>query len=1308
MAGLNEIAKLHISVNAPKAPQAEKQLERVAKAGDKVEVSALKSAKATDVLGQSMGSLKTFALGAVAALGAFRILTTARDQAFDFGAAMAEVSTLISGTPEEMELLEKSARSMSVEFGTHAKEQVSGFYQAISAGANGVAGATEILNTANKLAVGGITDVTTGVDILTTVINAYGSDVITAEQASDALFVGMKGGKTTISELAASLGSVIPTANALGISVDVLVAATSALTTQGISTSSATTGLNAALSSIMKPTAEAAKLAKTLGLEFNSTALKTKGLKGFLDDVTMATGGSSDKMSVLFGSMKATETVISMTGGGAEKFTKILEDMENKAGATAAAFEKMAGDPLFRWNQQMAFFRDKILSLGQIIVAILVPALEFLTRNFNTLLGITIAYVTYVGGKLIWTLGVGLVRATIGAIAQTIALGTSMGATGAISAFTAGSIKLVTGALRTLRGAMIATGIGALVVGAGYLIGKFLDLVKATGGVGNALKLMKDVTLEALGRSGLAWDILKLAVKQFCLGMKAAMLESVASLLETIAKAPVAFGGFVVNIVNLALDKIEWLVQKGANGLNALVGAVNKLTGLKLNPISQIDLKQVKNTATELEGLRKTAIGLRDDAKLSIDMAKTLDPTLKAMRTELFAPLEAIKAFNSKLEATNKITKKTTDKTKKLADGLRGFSDGMKSATKESGALAKGLKATSKAQDELRRLAEGWLGKIKTPLQTYKNDIGELNKLLKAGALSQEQFKKATDLVNKELANSNPIINDIAKSWGKFVVGGFKDFKGFATSVLNVFKNMLIKMIAMAAKNKIMIQMGMSGDGSKGGFGVGEFFMSLIGKAKMLGTALMFGAKTTLAGFVTGLSSGIGSAISGGLAAAGSGIISGLGAGTLAGVASAIGAAIPVIAAIGAVVLIAKKLFGRKLKDTGIDGNFGYEEGLQAQNYKFYKGGLFRSNKTKRSKLEKSTYDPLSEAFKNTSDTVVGFAKNLALDMGKLKGFDFKFKVSMKGLNEEQIQKKFTELLSDMGNKMADSFTGISKFAQGGETALQTLQRLSVSLTVVNDVFGVLGFSLKNASLAGGDAASSFAKLFGGLESFKSVSSKYYSEFYTKSERVKKATDTLQKELAKLGITKAPKTRVGYRDLISKAMSSGKYKLAAKLMKLSGAFAALTKSTDSLKADKIAALASITLQRKSLEKELLELTGNTVGLRALELKSIDKSNHALKKRIWALQDEKKASDKAKSLFNNEISNAKFKTRVDADFAKSGFDYRKKMIDITKQNGEQMKKMINDLISEIKSGNRALIINTSKTVAAIKRNSEASA
>jgi TP901 family phage tail tape measure protein len=237
------------------------------------------------------------AIGATALAGGIAL---AVNEAVKFERAMDEVSTLLDDT-SSIDGMKKSMAQLAVQFGSSQVAQTEALYQAISAGAAAGEEAINLLTAANKLAIGGVTDVKTSVDALTTVMNAYGDEAGTAADISDVFFTAVKAGKTTIPELASAIGNVATLAGQMGVTFEETAAAAATLTKSGLATTEAMTGIRGIMVAIAKPTEKAVKMAKELGIEFNSTALRSKGLAGFLDDVKKATGGNVDQMAKLFG-----------------------------------------------------------------------------------------------------------------------------------------------------------------------------------------------------------------------------------------------------------------------------------------------------------------------------------------------------------------------------------------------------------------------------------------------------------------------------------------------------------------------------------------------------------------------------------------------------------------------------------------------------------------------------------------------------------------------------------------------------------------------------------------------------------------------------------------------------------------------------------------------------------------------------------------------------------------------------------------------------------------------------------------------
>lgn len=296
---------------------------------------------------KAWGGVKALSKGAAVGIAAAgTALSVGAVAAFNFGAAyetsLAKVSTIADTTAVSMADLSADVLKLSNATGEDASGLNEAVYQALSAGAD-TAGVVGLVNTAVKAAKGGYTDTTTAIDGLTSTLNAYGMATSDAEGLANQFLITQNKGKTTFGELAGSIGTVAPTANAAGVGVDQLLAGVASLTANGIGTSEAMTGIKAALSNVIKPSSEAAKVAKKLGLNFSTSALQSKGLAGFLDDVKTATGGNMDTMAQLFGSVEALNTVLTLTSDqGSQLMNDTLNEMAVNATALDDAYHTMA------------------------------------------------------------------------------------------------------------------------------------------------------------------------------------------------------------------------------------------------------------------------------------------------------------------------------------------------------------------------------------------------------------------------------------------------------------------------------------------------------------------------------------------------------------------------------------------------------------------------------------------------------------------------------------------------------------------------------------------------------------------------------------------------------------------------------------------------------------------------------------------------------------------------------------------------------------------------------------------------------
>lgn len=341
--------------------------------------------------GRTAAFIKANPVVAVAALGTAMVgvALKATEMASKFEKSMAEVSTLVDTTSVDMKKLADGVlglyRNLPVE---SIDDLTKGLYNVISAGVP-AGEAIEFLDIAARAAVGGVTNVNTAVGGLTTAVNSFKTQGVTATEAADKFFVAVKGGTTTFEQISGSIGNVASLANSLGVSLDDLLANMVALTKNGINTSTAFNSLRQVLSNVAKPTAELRREYPELAKEFNLTSLKAKGLTQFMLDLAPALKGNDDAAVKMFGSVEALNAVMGLTADGGAELRRIQDEMTNSAGASAAAFDKMAKTNA-NLNQIMKNqFAASMIELGVSILPTVNYALQAMIGFFDTLSGAT-------------------------------------------------------------------------------------------------------------------------------------------------------------------------------------------------------------------------------------------------------------------------------------------------------------------------------------------------------------------------------------------------------------------------------------------------------------------------------------------------------------------------------------------------------------------------------------------------------------------------------------------------------------------------------------------------------------------------------------------------------------------------------------------------------------------------------------------------------------------------------------------------------------------------------------------------------
>lgn len=367
------------------AEAARKASEEVEKFGDKSEESGKQSEESSKKSRDGIKELQ----GVLASAGIAATLNEIKNGFFDCSEAAAQfetstamVATIADTSQKSLSDISKEVRTYSNETGEAASDMAEATYQAISASVN-TADAASFAGTATKLAVGGFTSATTAVDVLTTAINAYGLAASDATQLSDYLITTQNLGKTSVDQLAQSVGKVIPLASAYNVQMDNLSSAYAVLTANGIATAESGTYLKSMLNELGDTGSDVSEvLLNSTGKTFAQLMEQGYSLGDVMAMLGDAVDGDSTEFNALWSSTEAGIGALSLFNAGADKYNSVLDSMRTSAGATEKAYSTMA-DTTDKSKQRMEnSFNNLKISVGDVLNPALTQVYEGFTSVF--------------------------------------------------------------------------------------------------------------------------------------------------------------------------------------------------------------------------------------------------------------------------------------------------------------------------------------------------------------------------------------------------------------------------------------------------------------------------------------------------------------------------------------------------------------------------------------------------------------------------------------------------------------------------------------------------------------------------------------------------------------------------------------------------------------------------------------------------------------------------------------------------------------------------------------------------------------
>jgi TP901 family phage tail tape measure protein len=307
------------------------------------------------------------------------VLASTTQEAREFGLAIAEIQTIAGSLNTSSSALNRQVLDLSSALGTDALDTAKGLYQVLSNQVVEAGESFEFLATAQKLAITTVASTGEAVDALSSVMNAYGNEAGTAAEVSDTLFEAVNVGRFTLNEIANIIGRVTPLTAQMGISWNETAAAIAAMTQSGVRADTAITQLRAVVVKLLKPTEEMNKLYQSWGVKDGPTAIKTfGGLQGVLNKISQETNGSTAEMTKFFNEVRGLAGVLGLNIDNGDRFAKVLDQIEDSAGAAAKAFQGFQASDAQQLTKEMTRLKNEVIALGQALQ----PVASFFTTGF--------------------------------------------------------------------------------------------------------------------------------------------------------------------------------------------------------------------------------------------------------------------------------------------------------------------------------------------------------------------------------------------------------------------------------------------------------------------------------------------------------------------------------------------------------------------------------------------------------------------------------------------------------------------------------------------------------------------------------------------------------------------------------------------------------------------------------------------------------------------------------------------------------------------------------------------------------------
>lgn len=400
------IANLFVRLTADTSPLS-RGFDHLGREVDKVENKVTRAGDRMASTGRKMTMGITVPLVAIGAAGI--------KAASDLETTFAQIEGLAEATSAEIAVMRDHVMSLSGETGRGPQELADGMMFIASSGLAGQV-ALDALTVSAKAAAAGMGETEIIADLVTSAINAYGAEALSAAQVTDDLTAAVRLGKAEPDEMANAMSRVLPVASAMGVEFHEIAAAFAAMSLSGNSAEESATQIRGILATILSPSKQASDALASVGLsaEGLQKSLADDGLLATLQLLVARMGDNVQATEAVFGNVRALTGVMNMLGANVESTEGIFESMTDTTGSLDEAFAAVAGTSGFAMDQAWASLQTSLIAIGEHLLPLVIKAADALSALLDVFASapapiqtaaIAVGAVAAAMGPLIWLTG---------------------------------------------------------------------------------------------------------------------------------------------------------------------------------------------------------------------------------------------------------------------------------------------------------------------------------------------------------------------------------------------------------------------------------------------------------------------------------------------------------------------------------------------------------------------------------------------------------------------------------------------------------------------------------------------------------------------------------------------------------------------------------------------------------------------------------------------------------------------------------------------------------------------------------------